>query len=82
MTNITPELLREKTTELRNKLIDVLEPFSKENNDLPAQIIAGAVGELLIQYSVAQNGAHNTLELLRHLTEAVNSFSDSAQARH
>lgn len=82
MTVITPEYLREKTTELRNRLINVLEPFSKENADLPAQVIVGAVGELLIQYSVAQSGTHNTLEFLGHLRDAVNSFSESVKAKH
>ena len=73
---------QEKARELRIQMIDAMEAFSSDNPDIPAQIVMAALGELLIQFSVAQTGQANTMHLLEHLREAVVRFGGKIAPQH
>lgn len=66
--------MRYKATELRNRLIDVMERFGSENPGIPVQVVMAGVGELLIQFSVTQVGPGMTHKFLDDLKEAVHLF--------
>lgn len=71
-----------KAGELREKMIAVMEEYSRTNPNIPAQVVMAALGELLIQFSVSQAGKANTMRLLSHLGEAVNKFGDQISPHH
>ncbi len=76
------KLWQKKTGELRGHMIDVMEEFGRSNQDIPAQIVMAALGELLVQFSVSQAGTANTLHLLEHLREAVEKFGGQIVPEH
>ena len=71
--------MRDKATELRNQMIDVMERFGNENPGIPAQVLMAALGELLIQFSVGQVGPGMTSKFLDDLKEAVRKFGPAQQ---
>lgn len=80
MTTPTSALaMRDKATELRNQLIDVMERFGSENPGIPAQVLMAGLGELLIQFSVGHVGPGMTSKFLDDLKEAVRMFGPAQQ---
>jgi hypothetical protein len=73
---------QENAGELRGQMIDVIEAFSRDNPNVPAQIVMAALGELLIQFSVSQTGPANTMHLLEHLRDAVVTFGGKIAPQH
>jgi hypothetical protein len=65
------EQWQKETATLVSQLIDTLADFGESNPDIPAQVMMGALGELLVNFSVTQAGTENTIRLLVHLKEAV-----------
>jgi len=78
----TPTTYQQKATEFRGQLIDVLEKFLEKNPDIPAQVLMGSIGELLIKFSMSQAGKAHTLRLISYLAEAVEHFEDTLSSRH
>ena len=71
--SIAENELRNKMAVLRNRLINVFLQFGKEHPEIPAQAHIGALGEMLIQFSVPQIGPQMTKDLLDHLKVAIDT---------
>lgn len=76
------EDLKDKVNQLTDQLADVMIKFGETNPDIPAQILMGGLGQLLIQFSVSQAGEAHTLLLLEHLKEAVHKFGGRIAPQH